>query len=111
MCAYEILWGREESMSLKEQYEFDSLVNEAERLVFEEMEKQLASVEHRGMCTCQDCILDIAALALNNVKPMYRVSLLGSLYTAGVVNTPYMEEIQKAVRIAIEKVKANPSHG
>jgi len=45
------------------------------------------------------------------VKPMYRVSLLGTLYTAGVVNTPYMEEIQNAVRNAIQKVKANPSHG
>ncbi len=98
-------------MGLKDQYEFDSLVNEAERLVFEEMDKQLSADEHRGMCKCQDCILDIAALALNNVKPMYRVSLLGSLYTAGVVNTPYIEEIQKAVHLAIQKVKANPSHG
>ena len=98
-------------MSLKDQYEFESLVNEAERLVFEEMGRLLASDEHRGMCKCQDCILDIAALALNNVKPMYRVSLLGTLYTAGVVNTPYMEEIQNAVRNAIQKVKANPSHG
>jgi competence protein ComFB len=98
-------------MSLKDRYEFDSLVNEAERLVLEEMERQLESRENKDVCKCEDCILDMAALALNNVKPLYRVSLLGSLYTAGVANTSYAEEIKKAVHTAIQKVKANPSHG
>ncbi|MFQ3619392.1 MAG: late competence development ComFB family protein [Spirochaetales bacterium] len=98
-------------MTLKEKYEFDTLVNEAERLVLEEMEKQLETAEFKNTCRCQDCILDMAALALNNVKPMYRVSLLGSLYTAGVINTPYIEEIRQAVRKAIVKIRENPSHG
>ncbi|GAB4366951.1 MAG: hypothetical protein Kow009_03790 [Spirochaetales bacterium] len=98
-------------MNLRDRYDFDTLVNEAERLVLEEMERQLDSEEHQGMCMCEDCILDIAALALNNIRPMYRVTLLGSLYTASVEHTPYMEEVQKAVGNAIRKVKVNPSHG
>ncbi|MGA2977519.1 MAG: late competence development ComFB family protein [Spirochaetia bacterium] len=95
-------------MALKDSYDFDSLVNEAERMVLDELESQLALSS--GTCTCQDCVLDMAAYALNNVKPAYRVSLMGSVYARSPNKTEYTRDITRAVRDAIEKVKANPSH-
>ncbi len=95
-------------MSLKDRYDFDSLVNEAERLVLAELEAQMGRTP--GLCTCQDCVLDMAALALNRVRPTYRVSLMGSMYAGALGKAEYAREISKAVQEAIEKVKANPSH-
>ena len=95
-------------MGLKDEYDFDTLVNEAERLVIAELEIQMARTQ--GLCTCQDCVLDMAAYALNKVKPSYRVSLMGSVYARSGVRAEYAREITQSVKEAIEKVKANPSH-
>jgi len=95
-------------MSIMDNYDFDSLVNEAERMVLLELEAQLKTAVE--VCTCQDCVLDMAAFALNNVKPAYRVSLLGSVYARSGGNPQYAQGITRAVREAIAKVKANPSH-
>jgi len=95
-------------MAFRESYDFDSLVNEAERLVTEELEAQLARTT--GICQCQDCVLDMAAFALNNVKPSYRVSLMGSVYAKSGAKTAYTQEISRAVHDAIAKISANPSH-
>ncbi len=95
-------------MALREQYDFESLVNEAERLVIQEMETQLQ--DHPDMCTCDECVLDVAAYALNHVKPYYRVSLMGTLYAHSMENTQYSRDVQKAVGEAIARIKANPSH-
>jgi competence protein ComFB len=95
-------------MSLRDRYDFDGLVNEAERLVLAELETQLAA--ERDVCTCQDCVLDMAAWALNNVRPIYRVSLMGSVYARGGAREGQAQEISRAVRQAIQRVKANPSH-
>jgi competence protein ComFB len=95
-------------MGLKDTYDFDSLVNEAERLVLDELDAQLARAT--GLCRCQDCILDMAAFALNNVAPAYRVSLMGSVYARAGAASGRAGEISGAVRNAIEKVQANPSH-
>jgi competence protein ComFB len=95
-------------MALKDRYDFDSLVNEAERLVLAELETQIAA--EKGLCSCQDCILDMAALALNNVRPAYRVSLLGTVFTRTEGKTEQARDIHRAVHEAIQKVKANPSH-
>jgi competence protein ComFB len=95
-------------MGLREQYDFDSLVNEAERLVVEEMARQLP--RHKGLCTCEECVLDIAAFALNQVRPRYRASLLGSIYARQGDAPAFAREIQKAVADAIQRIKANPAH-
>jgi competence protein ComFB len=53
----------------------------------------------------------MAAIALNSVKPLYRFSLLGSLYAAQAMNEKtYAGSVQTAVAGAIEKVRKNPSH-
>ncbi|TFG62858.1 MAG: competence protein ComFB [Spirochaetales bacterium] len=97
-------------MGLKEQYDFEYLVNEAERFVLNELEKQLKSDTGNAVCKCQDCILDMAAYALNNVKPYYRASLMGSLYAKAMDGTEYLDHVRKAVKKAVELVSKNPSH-
>lgn len=95
-------------MAFADTYDFENLVNEAERMVIQELEAQLRNAV--GVCTCQDCVLDMAAFALNNVKPVYRVSLLGSVYARSGANPQYAQGITRAVKDAISRVKANPSH-
>jgi len=95
-------------VGLRDSYDFDSLVNEAERLVLVELETRMA--RESEICRCQDCVLDMAAFALNNVKPAYRVSLMGSVYARSARLEEHTREIARAVDEAIKKVKANPSH-
>jgi competence protein ComFB len=50
-------------------------------------------------------------MALNTVKPLYRFSLLGTLYAAQAVNEEaYAGGLKEAVAQAIERVRENPSH-
>jgi competence protein ComFB len=93
-------------MAFADTYDFENLINQAERMVIQELESQLRNAV--GVCTCQDCVLDMAAFALNNVKPAYRVSLMGSVYAG--VNPQHAQGITRAVKDAISRVKANPSH-
>lgn len=98
-------------MPFAQRYDFDILVNEAERLVLAELEKQLDEVEVGSVCLCEDCVLDMAAFALNAIKPMYRVSLLGSLYASHAMDeTSYAQSVRSAVAQAITKISVNPSH-
>ncbi|MDR2766820.1 MAG: late competence development ComFB family protein [Treponema sp.] len=97
-------------MAFTDEYDFDILKNEAEKLVIEDLEKQLA-VYANPICRCNECVVDMAAVALNAVKPLYRVSLLGTQYTAQAMNeTDYARTLKTAVAQAIEKVRKNPSH-
>ncbi len=95
-------------MSLRDSYDLENLVNEAERLVFDELERQLADIDN--ICKCQDCVLDMAAYALNHIKPYYRVSLMGTLYAHSIDNTEYANDVRNAVKEAVKKVSSNPSH-
>jgi len=97
-------------MSLLDEYDFDLLKNEAENLVIREIEQQLKT-GNEDMCRCNECIVDIAAIALNNVKPLYRFSLLGTLYASqAMTEQAYADSVKNAVAMAIQKVKKNPAH-
>ncbi|MDR0877151.1 MAG: late competence development ComFB family protein [Treponema sp.] len=97
-------------MAFIDSYDFDLLKNEAETLVLNELENQLASYTGE-ICRCNECVVDMAAMALNTVKPLYRFSLLGSLYAAQAMNEEsYANSVQQAVAASIEKVRKNPSH-
>ena len=95
-------------MSLKDKYDLSDLKNDAEELVFAELEEVL---EEKGssVCQCDECVLDMICLSLNHVKPRYRVSLMGSLYTR-VDDPDTRNQVEKAVRKAVEIVGTNPSH-
>ena len=97
-------------MALLDGYDFVLLKNEAEKLVIKELERQLESYSS-PICLCNECVLDMAAVTLNSVKPLYQVSLLGSLYTATAMDEKtYATSVREAVFKAIEKVRKNPSH-
>jgi len=96
-------------MSFLNEYNFDLLKNEAEVLVIREVENQLNN--RTDMCLCNECVVDIAAIALNSVKPLYRFSLLGTLYASqAITEKSYADGVKNAVADAIEKVKSNPAH-
>ncbi|MDR0583486.1 MAG: late competence development ComFB family protein [Treponema sp.] len=97
-------------MAFVDNYDFELLKNEAEQMVLHELEKQLET-QPAEVCRCNECVVDMAAMALNSVRPLYRFSLLGSLYAAQAMNEQsYADSIQQAVAQAVQKVKANPSH-
>ena len=97
-------------MAFADDYDFYLLKNEAEQLVLYELEAQLG-VADPDMCRCNECVVDMAAMALNTVKPMYRFSLLGTLYAAQAMNEQaYADSVQQAVAQAIERVSSNPAH-
>lgn len=97
-------------MALRDRHDFDSLVNEAEGLVVAELERQLAVQQAGTVCTCRECVLDMAAYALNRVRPSYRVSLMGAFSGASAQRDAYARETAAAVAEAIGKVRENPSH-
>lgn len=101
-----------DDMKIKDAYDFDMLVNEMEGLVIEKLGELLDSPEYANVCRCQDCILDIAALALNHLRPTYRssLSMKGLLYKPKLHTETYEMPLDKAVRDSIEKIRKNPSH-
>jgi competence protein ComFB len=97
-------------MAFADLYDFDILVNEAEKMVVEELGRQLDSYDG-DICRCSECVVDIAAVALNAVKPLYRVSLLGTMYASQAMNeASYAKSVRDEVSKAIEKVRKNPAH-
>ena len=100
----------EEIVAFIDEHDFHILENESEKLVIEELGKQLGS--HKGViCKCNTCVVDMAAMALNTVKPLYRVSLLGTQYASQAIHeTAYAKSLKDSVSKAIEKVRKNPAH-
>jgi competence protein ComFB len=97
-------------MGVLDNYNFELLVNEAERLVLAELERQITGYDGE-LCLCNDCVVDMAAAALNSVQPLYHHSLLGALWTAAAMDDPdYAQKVRGAVEAAIEKVRKNPGH-
>ncbi|MDR2901033.1 MAG: late competence development ComFB family protein [Treponema sp.] len=97
-------------MALIDNNAFELLVNEAETLVLNELDKQLEAY-NGDVCMCDECLLDMAAMAMNSVTPLYRVSLLGSIYASQAMNEEsYAQSVRDAVAQSIEKVRKNPSH-
>ncbi|MFN2312129.1 MAG: late competence development ComFB family protein [Spirochaetia bacterium] len=94
-------------MSLIDQFRMDDLVNESERLVLDELEAQLQATTDPNLCVSAECVLDMAAYALNAVRPMYRVNLMGRIY-AGAISDERRAEIKNAVAGAIEKIRLHP---
>jgi competence protein ComFB len=97
-------------MGIRDDYDFGILVNEAERMVTEELERQLAERNDPSICLCEECVIDMAAFALNAVRPVYRVSLLGTMYAHAMDGGAFSKEVRTAVAAAISRVHANPAH-
>ena len=97
-------------MALINVHDLEYLENESEKIVLAEIERQLKSLPEY-ICTCRECILDVMALALNSIKPLYRVTLIGKIYTSRAMDEKnYADNIRNVVFKAIEKVHKNPYH-
>jgi competence protein ComFB len=94
-------------MGLRDEYDFEYLVNEAEHLVITELEAQLQKPENADVCRTQECIVDMAAYALNHAPPLYRATLLGRIY-APELDQKYHDQVAAAVQEAIRTVRKNP---
>ena len=97
-------------MAFIDEHDFHILENESEKLVIEELGRQLGA--YKGtICRCNTCVVDMAGMALNAVKPLYRVSLLGTQYASQAMNEPsYAKSLKDSVAKAIEKIRKNPAH-
>ncbi|SHJ68673.1 competence protein ComFB [Anaerobranca californiensis DSM 14826] len=84
------------------------LINYNEVLVREKLEELL---KDSTFCTCEQCKLDMMAIALNNLPPKYVVTEQGEVYSkAQAFNAQNAVDILGAVTNAIEKVKRSPRH-
>ena len=97
-------------MAFIDNYNFEYLQNEAEKLVLVELGRQLEAYSE-PICLCNDCVVDMAAMALNMVKPLYKSSLLGNIYVSHAMEEEsYANSLREAVFTSIEKIRKNPSH-
>jgi len=97
-------------MDLEKNYDLSFLVNDTERMVLDELGRRLETAGDEGICVCQDCVVDMAALALNTLEPRYHASLLGTMYAHAEEAGAYAIKVRDAVSAAVERVRNNPSH-
>lgn len=63
------------------------------------------------ICKCDKCLMDIKAIALNNLEPQYVVTEKGGLYAqVKEMSLQYEANIMKAVLDGISVVSSNPMH-
>lgn len=67
--------------------------------------------EDENICHCDKCKLDIAAIALNNLKPKYVVTEKGHLYgKVDTMNYQFDADLIKEITKAMQIVKKQPHH-
>ncbi|MBL7170909.1 MAG: late competence development ComFB family protein [Candidatus Omnitrophica bacterium] len=95
-------------MSFKKKYPVENLINENEEEVFKIIDKILA--EEKDICLCPDCMMDVAAIALNNLEPRYRVFLVRPVHRDSELISARLRKVEEAVRNALAIVKKSPHH-
>lgn len=67
--------------------------------------------KYPDICKCEKCTLDIKAIALNGLKPMYTVTTNGSIFLKiNELNNQFKIDIINEIMKAIEIVSKNPKH-
>ncbi|KXZ40406.1 competence protein ComFB [Alkalithermobacter thermoalcaliphilus JW-YL-7 = DSM 7308] len=67
--------------------------------------------KYENICTCEKCIEDIKAIALNNLPPMYIVTDQGNAYAKlNEMSSQFKANVIQVIVEAIEKVKNNVKH-
>lgn len=85
------------------------LINFTEKRVWETLDEMLE--EKTGICKCERCRLDIAAMALNRLKPNYAVSKHGNVYARiKMLGQQTCADVVAEVAKALEQVTARPHH-
>jgi len=83
------------------------LYNLTEKLVLEKLE---ATMKKMNCCRCDRCKEDIAALSLNNLKPMYVVASKEEINNKINESEELGVEVTTAVIKAVLTVRKNPRH-
>jgi competence protein ComFB len=82
--------------------------NYMEEIVFSQMKEILSDI---NMCTCDKCLLDIAAIALNDLPPKYIVTQKGELYSKiNTLGQQFEVDVVAAITKAAVLVKRKPRH-
>jgi len=85
------------------------LKNYMEEFVFSQIKEVLADID---MCKCEKCIMDVAAIALNELPPKYVVTEKGELYSkAYLFKQQFGVDAIAAITRAAIIVSKNPRHG
>ncbi|MFW6238564.1 MAG: late competence development ComFB family protein [Halanaerobiales bacterium] len=89
----------------------DELHNYTEDIVLETMENLLEDEEFKDICTCKQCLLDIATYSLNQLPGKYTATHFGNLITKiknyqQQTNVDLISVITKAIKLVSE----NPNH-
>jgi len=85
------------------------VVNIMEKIVWENMQNVIESKP--GACTCDICRADIAAYALNSLKPRYVATTRGeTIAKAQVMENQFYLDTIIALTEAVEIVSAKPHH-
>ncbi|MDP4094591.1 MAG: late competence development ComFB family protein [Bacillota bacterium] len=84
------------------------LKNYMEEIVFNLIKEVLEDI---NMCTCEKCIQDIAAIALNDLPPKYIVTEKGELYSKiNALKQQFEVDVIAAITKAAVIVKRRPRH-
>jgi len=79
-----------------------------EEVVLNLMESVLNDID---MCKCEQCVMDIAAIALNNLPPKYISTETGELYSkVNVLRNQFEVDVISAITRAAVLVKKSPRH-
>lgn len=82
--------------------------NYMEEIVFNMMKEILADI---NVCTCEKCMLDIAAIALNDLPTKYIVTEKGELYSKiDFLKQQFEVDVISAITKAAVLVKRRPRH-
>jgi competence protein ComFB len=95
-------------MNLRERYNMDRLGNRSQELVYEAIGALVE--EGTAMCTCEECVMDLAAWTLNHVTPRYYTSLLSPLNPDLTMERKVRVEIDLAISAGLKRLKEHPHH-
>lgn len=97
----------------KDKYCSKELLNVTEEVVFEELHKIITS-QSVDFCKCEVCLLDIVAISLNNLPPIYWGNRFEKFRPRSEAQKEQEAEMHKLAHeelvIAIETVSNNPHH-
>ena len=95
-------------MKITDYYDLDLLKSDSQEIVLERVGAVLD--ERTDICKCEQCVLDLIAYVLNNVSPMYRASLVGSLDPHQTKRKQLEAETELAIKSGIIKIMLHPNH-
>jgi competence protein ComFB len=94
-------------MKLNERYNMEGIGNRSQEIVYEAIDRL---VTDEAMCTCEECVMDLAAWVLNHVTPRYYTSLLSPLNPDPSMEHKVRVEVELAIASGLKRLKAHPHH-